>query len=112
MVTAVVFALSVALASQPAQEPHQRASGSSDNVAESTEEPLAVASENSSSDAQTGKLDKSHPDYVRCKREAVIGSRAKRKKTCMTNSEWRIVERRGNEASKTFAGDNFANGYN
>ena len=29
--------------------------------------------------------DKSHPDYVRCKSEAVLGSRAKRKRTCMTN---------------------------
>ncbi len=56
--------------------------------------------------------DASHPDFVRCKSESVIGSRAKRKRTCMTNRQWALVERRGNEASKTFAGDNFANGYN
>ena len=56
--------------------------------------------------------DKNHPDYVRCKSESVIGSRAKRKRTCMTNREWALVERRGNEQSKEFAGDNFAAGYN
>ncbi|MGB3471513.1 MAG: hypothetical protein WBA51_11885 [Erythrobacter sp.] len=50
--------------------------------------------------------DKKHPDYVRCKSEAVIGSRAKRKRTCMTNKEWALVSRRGNEASRDFIGDN------
>lgn len=55
--------------------------------------------------------DKSHPDYVRCKRESVIGSRAKKRRVCMTNKEWALVERRGNEASKEYAGDNFAAGY-
>lgn len=56
--------------------------------------------------------DKKHPDFVRCKSESVIGSRAKRKRTCMTNRQWVLVERRQNEASKTFAGDNFAAGHN
>lgn len=52
--------------------------------------------------------DKSHPDYVRCKSESVIGSRARRKKTCMTNREWALVSRRGNEATRDFVGDNAA----
>ncbi|MEL7198943.1 MAG: hypothetical protein AAGL10_11575 [Pseudomonadota bacterium] len=52
--------------------------------------------------------DKSHPDYVRCKSEAVIGSRAKRKRTCMTNREWALAQRRGNEASRSFVEDNQA----
>ena len=50
--------------------------------------------------------DKSHPDYVRCKSEAVIGSRARRKRTCMTNREWALASRRGNEATRDFVGDN------
>ncbi|MEM7690533.1 MAG: hypothetical protein AAF291_16075 [Pseudomonadota bacterium] len=54
--------------------------------------------------------DRKHPDYVRCKRESVIGSRAKSKRTCMTNREWALVERRGNEQSAEFMGDNFAAG--
>jgi hypothetical protein len=52
--------------------------------------------------------DKSHPDYVRCKSESVIGSRARRKRTCMTNREWAVTARRGNEASRDFVGDNQA----
>lgn len=60
---------------------------------------------------ESKKLDKDDPEYVRCKTETVIGSRAKRKRTCMTNREWALVERRGNEQSKEFAGDNFAAGH-
>ena len=54
--------------------------------------------------------DRSHPAYVRCKSEAVIGSRARRKRTCMTNKEWALVEQRGNDATREFARDNFASG--
>ena len=50
--------------------------------------------------------DKTHPDYVRCKSEAIIGSRAKRTRTCMTNKEWEIASRRGNEATRDFVRDN------
>ena len=52
--------------------------------------------------------DKSHPDYVRCKSEPGSGSRAKRKRTCMTNKEWALISRRGNEATRDFVGDNQA----
>jgi len=50
--------------------------------------------------------DRSHPDYVRCKSEAVIGSRARRKRTCMTNREWERASRRGNEATRDFVQEN------
>lgn len=50
--------------------------------------------------------DEKHPDYVLCKSEAVLGSRAKRKRTCMTNRDWALVSRRGNEATRDFVGDN------
>ena len=56
--------------------------------------------------------DKEHPEFVRCKSESVIGSRAKRKRTCMTNREWALVQRRGNEQTEEFMGDNFAAGLN
>ena len=52
--------------------------------------------------------DKNHPDYVRCKSEPVIGSRAKRNRTCMTNREWALVSRRGNEESRKFLEENQA----
>ena len=45
-----------------------------------------------------GKItDRSHPDYVRCRTERVIGSLAKRRKVCLTNSEWARVAREGNQ---------------
>ena len=53
---------------------------------------------------------KDDPNAVRCKSEKIIGSRAKRKRTCMTNKEWALVEQRGNDATREFARDNFASG--
>ena len=35
-------------------------------------------------------------------------ARAKRKRTCMTNREWALSSRRGNEATRDFVGDNQA----
>lgn len=46
--------------------------------------------------------DRTHPDYVRCKSERVIGSLAKRKKKCMTNREWRVVSAEGNKRANEF----------
>ena len=46
-------------------------------------------------DAQSEITDKSHPDYVRCRTESVIGSRAKKRRVCLTNSEWAEVARQG-----------------
>ena len=45
-----------------------------------------------------------------CRRQSVIGSRAKRKRTCMTNREWALADRKTNERSLEFMGDNFAAG--
>lgn len=57
--------------------------------------------------AESGQLaeastvsDKNHPDYVRCRSERVIGSLAKRKKTCKTNREWEEVARVGNRGAR------------
>lgn len=44
--------------------------------------------------------DRSHPDYVRCKSQRVIGSLAKRTKTCMTNREWEAATRTGNRGAR------------
>jgi len=50
--------------------------------------------------------DRRHPGHVRCKSESVIGSRAKRKRTCMTNREWALTSRRDNETTRDFMADN------
>lgn len=83
--------------------------GSPSAVAD-TAEPAQLASPASAEGEKADITDKAHPDYVRCKSESVIGSRAKRKRTCMTNREWALVERRGNEASREYARDHFVSG--
>lgn len=44
----------------------------------------------------SGKItDKDHPEYIRCRTESVIGSRAKKRKVCLTNRQWAEVGRDG-----------------
>ena len=58
---------------------------------------------------ETAKItDKDHPDYVKCRTERVIGSLAKRKKTCLTNRQWEEFARRGNENARRTVEDNAA----
>lgn len=47
-------------------------------------------------DAQGKILDRSHPDYVKCRTESVVGSRAKKRRVCLSNREWAQVARQGN----------------
>ncbi len=44
--------------------------------------------------------DRNHPDYVRCRREAVIGSRARFTKRCFTNREWEQIAQSGNQGTR------------
>ena len=44
--------------------------------------------------------DRSHPDYVRCRRDPVIGSRAKFVRRCYTNREWEMIAQVGNSGSR------------
>lgn len=48
--------------------------------------------------AAPARLDRSHPDYIRCETITAIGNRAKRERVCKTNAEWkRLAENaRGN----------------
>ncbi|MEM1133608.1 MAG: hypothetical protein AAGH53_11775 [Pseudomonadota bacterium] len=46
--------------------------------------------------------DRSHPNYVRCKSERVLGSLAKRRRICMTNAQWAEASEKGNESSREF----------
>lgn len=50
--------------------------------------------------------DKNHPDYVRCRSESVIGSRAKKRRVCLTNAEWERVARDGNATANRIVDDN------
>lgn len=45
------------------------------------------------------KLDRNHPDAVRCKRFAVTGSLVQKERVCKTNAEWRAsAEQQNREA--------------
>lgn len=44
--------------------------------------------------------DKSHPDYIRCRSEEIIGSRARFRRVCMTNREWADAGAKGGEAAR------------
>ncbi len=50
--------------------------------------------------------DRNHPDFVRCRSEAIIGSLSRKKRTCMTNKEWKMTHREGNKSSRGFIDDN------
>jgi len=61
---------------------------------------------NSEEDQRGPKItDRSHPDYVRCRSEPVIGSLVRKRKICMTNSEWEQYARSGNADSRRFLDD-------
>jgi len=50
--------------------------------------------------------DRRHPDYIRCRKESVIGSLSKKRKVCMTNKAWALDSRKGNKRAKEVITDN------
>jgi hypothetical protein len=90
------------LAVQSAPDP--QADARSEDSAEQASSEIEVVEERQQASAPI--TDRSHPDFVRCRTEAVIGSRARRKRTCMTNREWALIERRGNASARDIVGDN------
>ena len=68
----------------------------------------AADTDNSEEQTKTPKkiIDRRHPDYVRCRSEPVIGSLAKKRRVCMTNSEWAHYVQTGSRNAKEFVADN------
>ena len=62
--------------------------------------PAAPALAGDDGDKAEKITDKNHPDYVRCRSESVIGSRAKKNRVCMTNRQWEEMAREGNDVSR------------
>ncbi len=50
--------------------------------------------------------DRRHPAYVRCRIEPVAGSIMKKRRICMSNRDWKIAIRRGNQYATDFVADN------
>ncbi|MEM7690534.1 MAG: hypothetical protein AAF291_16080 [Pseudomonadota bacterium] len=97
-------------APEPQTDTQAQAQATAEDAAEEKAQPGPQTSTEPNIDVVEEKpkkiTDKRHPDYIRCKSEAVIGSRARRKRTCMTNRDWELVQRRGNEASRDFVDQN------
>lgn len=56
--------------------------------------------------AEAAKVtDKNDPNYIRCRREPVIGSLAKKRKVCLTNRQWAEVAREGNDVARRVVED-------
>ncbi|GAB5487819.1 MAG: hypothetical protein Pars2KO_13890 [Parasphingorhabdus sp.] len=49
--------------------------------------------------------DRKHPDYVRCRTKPVIGSLAKKKRICMTNSQWAAANQESSKRSREMVED-------
>ena len=50
--------------------------------------------------AYNAGLDNSHPYYIRCRKDAVIGSLARKLRVCRTNEEWKKFAAQGNDNSR------------
>lgn len=46
------------------------------------------------------KVDKSAPDYVKCRRLDITGSLAKKVRICKTNAEWAEIDANGNRTAR------------
>jgi len=63
------------------------------------------ASEVKKADKPKKITDRSHPDYVRCRSRAIIGSLARKQRICMTNKEWVAHNQEGSRRSREFVED-------
>ncbi|OAO03886.1 hypothetical protein A8B75_10150 [Sphingomonadales bacterium EhC05] len=72
--------------------------------------PRALAVETNEVEEQSKKpkkiKDRRHPDYVRCRSEPIIGSLSRKRRVCMTNTEWAEFTKRGSRDSRQFVDDN------
>lgn len=48
--------------------------------------------------------DRRHPEYVRCRTESIIGSLARKRKICMTNTKWEEARKRGQRFTNDMVG--------
>ena len=45
-------------------------------------------------------LDSGHPYFIRCKRDPVVGSLARKLRVCRTNEEWKKFAAQGNDSGR------------
>jgi hypothetical protein len=64
------------------------------------DEPDPKAMSRSEIRAFNAKLEKGHPYYIRCERDADTGSLVKRNYSCRTNEQWEKAENAGNDNAR------------
>ena len=50
-------------------------------------------------------LDTSHPYYIRCRKDPVVGSLARKLRVCRTNEEWKRFAEMGNDSGREIMDD-------
>ena len=50
-------------------------------------------------------LDSRHPNYIRCRKDPVVGSLARKLRVCRTNEEWKRFAAIGNETGREVLDD-------
>lgn len=56
--------------------------------------------------------DKNHPDFMRCKSESIIGTRARVRRVCLTNRQWAEASLQGNQLARDVVTNSAAGGMN
>lgn len=74
--------------------------GEASQAEEETKEAAVQAASQTDAPAKSEKItDRDDPDFVRCRSEPVLGSRARSRRTCMTNKQWELAAREGNRSA-------------
>ena len=50
-------------------------------------------------------LDAAHPYYIRCRKDAVVGSLVRKLRVCRTNEEWKRFAAMGNDTGREILDD-------
>ena len=66
----------------------------------------AAAQEEGAEPAASEAKEKPKSDELICRTENVIGSRAKKRRTCLTRKQWERVARKGNAFARKLVSDN------
>lgn len=98
--TIAVTLLAFAAQAQPASNEDAAQTSPVEEAVKTESETTEAPSEPTPAAKPEKITDRSHPDYVRCRREPVIGSRAKFTKRCFTNREWDEIARTGNAGTR------------
>src|SRR5687768_1198925 len=55
--------------------------------------------------AYNNGLDAKHPYYIKCRKDAVVGSLVRKLRVCRTNEQWKQFAAMGNDSAREIMGD-------